>query len=72
MKLEDIVINIGINNDSRESKEIVLSGVFYNAEPVDMSRTFEIDRRERGKIIPSDVKSKSILTENFTHILPMK
>ena len=61
IKLDDIDLNIVVNNDTRNPVIFEIDGSFVDGNPIDVPTRFELSRRLEIEVIPSNVRSKSII-----------
>ena len=61
IKLDDIDLNIMVNNDTRNPVIVEIDGSFVDGKPIDVPTRFELSRRLEIEVIPSNVRSKSII-----------
>lgn len=69
IELEDIDLNLRLSNDLRETVAFEVEGVFVDNYPIDAPTTFNLERRDTKVIVPSNVKSRSIITSGKTEFL---
>ena len=61
IELEDIDLTLRLNNDLRKTVKFEIDGSFVDNNPVDAPTTFDLPRRGKKEIVPSNVRSKSII-----------
>ena len=71
LELESSTIKYVINNDSQKTKSFTISHCFLNAEPVDNSEEFSIERRQRVDVQLSDVQVASLVKDGMTILMTM-
>ena len=60
-ELQDIDLTVHLNNDLRKTIKYEIDGSFVDNNPVDAPKIFELSRRGKIGIVPSNVRSKSII-----------
>jgi hypothetical protein len=61
IEIEDIALTLRLNNDLRKTIKFEVDGSFVDNNPVDAPTIFELPRRGVKEIIPSNVRSLSII-----------
>ena len=61
IELEDIDLTLRLNNDLRKTIQFEIDSSFVNNNPVDAPTIFDLPRRGTKEIVPSNVRSKSII-----------
>ena len=61
IEIEDIALTLRLNNDLRKTIKFEIEGSFLDNNPVDAPTVFELPRRGVKEIVPSNVRSQSII-----------
>ena len=61
IEIEDIALTLRLNNDLRKTIKFEVDGSFVDNNPVDAPTIFELPRRGVREIVPSNVRSQSII-----------
>ena len=61
IELEDMDLTLRLNNDMRKTIKFEIEGSFVDNNPVDAPTVFEFSPRGSREIVPSNVRSKSII-----------
>ena len=61
VEIEDIALTLRLNNDLRKTIRFEVDGSFVDNNPVDAPTIFELPRRGVREIVPSNVRSQSII-----------
>ena len=61
IELEDMDLTLRLNNDMRKTVKFEIEGSFVDNNPVDAPTVFELSPRGSREIVPSNVRSKSII-----------
>jgi len=61
IKLNDIELRVSLHNDLRNTIKYEIDGSFVDDNPVDSPQMFELPRRGRIEIVPSNVRSQSFV-----------
>jgi len=63
--LDDISLMVTFNNDTRSPVFFEIDGSFVNGQPIDAPTRFKLSRREEIEVIPSNVRSRSIVSKGI-------
>ncbi len=72
-RIDDIALTLRLNNDLRKDVKVEIEGSFVDGKPIDPPTIFIVPRRGRKDIVPSNVRSKSIVSTGeavFLKVLP--
>ena len=61
IELSDIELHVSLHNDLRNTIKYEVDGSFVDGNPVDSPHIFELPRRGRIEIVPSNVRSQSFV-----------
>ena len=61
IELQDINLTVHLNNDLRKTIKYEIDGSFVDNNPVDAPKIFELSRRGKIGIVPSNVRSQSFI-----------
>ena len=61
IELSDIEFHVSLHNDLRNTIKYEVDGSFVDDNPVDSPHIFELPRRGRIEIVPSNVRSQSFV-----------
>jgi hypothetical protein len=61
VEIDDIALTLRLNNDLRKTIKFEIEGSFLDNNPVDAPTVFELPRRGVKEIVPSNVRSQSII-----------
>ena len=69
LEIEDIALTLRLNNDLRKTIKFEIDGSFVDNNPVDAPTIFELPRRGVREIVPSNVRSQSIIKKGKTRFV---
>ena len=72
IELQDINLTVHLNNDLRKTIKYEIDGSFVDNNPVDSPKIFELSRRGKIGIVPSNVRSQSFIktgTARFSRLI---
>jgi hypothetical protein len=61
VELDDIELRVSLNNDLINTIKYEIGGSFVNNNPVDSPQIFELPRRGKIEVVPSNVRSQSFV-----------